>query len=746
MPSIKSASSKRSRRRTPDRRLVAGAWFAPPAPGRVPSWFAFRGTLLWSGRSPALVNLGADSKYWLYVNGDLVVREGGLKRGPSPGATYIDELDLSEYLHRGANSIAVRLCYFGREGFSHQDSGSPGLYVDGRAEGLRFGRVWRCRREEAFYDAGTMRAGAFCGYRLPEHSIGYDARRSLGDWTSPTFDDQDWGKARRAGAAGCAPWGELVLRPIPQFSWGDAVAFSRWKTRPGLSGGRILAGRLPFNRQFVPWVRLKAAPGLKVEFHSDSPTHVLMAEYLTTDGEQEWESPGWMSGHELHMHLPADAELIAWGYRPTGYDCGLVGSFKSSDVVLNDLWLRAARTLLITMRDTFMDCPCRERAQWWGDEVIQLGQAFYCLDERGHALVTKGVRELAAWQRPDDVLCSPVPAGNWGRELPAQMLASIGRYGFWTYYWNTGDAETIRQVFPAVKRYLALWGPDAKGFARERAGDWTWGDWGTQIDLPVIDNAWLYLAWEGAARMAELVGDTQAARHWRSCMARMGQGFRRRFWREGAFRSPGHEGPPDDRANALAVLAGLHRPGDVAALMRVFRDSEFASPYMEKYVLEAMFELGETVEALRRMRKRFRGMLATGSTTLWEKFPSECRHNNTNNHSWSGGPLTLLYRYVGGVEVVEPGQKRFRLAPQPGDLKSFEMVLYTPRGSLRTSFRRGTKGRGHYDIRAPKDVPIDWDVSGLVPDHARVWLNGRCINRQLSGHFSGGRLHVEWKP
>jgi hypothetical protein len=180
--------------------------------------------------------------------------------------------------------------------------------------------------------------------------------------------------------------------------------------------------------------------------------------------------------------------------------------------------------------------------------------------------------------------------------------------------------------------------------------------------------------------------------------------------------------------------------------MRVFRDCEFASPYMEKYVLEAMFELGETVEALRRMRKRFRGMLATKSTTLWERFPSECMHDNTNNHSWSGGPLTLLYRYVGGIEVVAPGQKRFRLAPQPGDLKSFDLVSFTPRGLLRSSFLRGAKGRGSYDVLAPKDTPIDWDVSGWVPGHARVWLNGRCIDRQLSGHLPGGRLRLEWRP
>ena len=35
------------------------------------------------------------------------------------------------------------------------------------------------------------------------------------------------------------------------------------------------------------------------------------------------------------------------------------------------------------MRDNYMDCPDRERAQWWGDEVNELGEAFYALSPSG---------------------------------------------------------------------------------------------------------------------------------------------------------------------------------------------------------------------------------------------------------------------------------------------------------------------------------------------------------------------------
>ena len=71
----------------------------------------------------AVVRIAADTKYWLWVNGDLVVFEGGLKRGPTPDDTYYDRVDLAPYLHRGENRIALLLWHFGKEGFSHRDSG-----------------------------------------------------------------------------------------------------------------------------------------------------------------------------------------------------------------------------------------------------------------------------------------------------------------------------------------------------------------------------------------------------------------------------------------------------------------------------------------------------------------------------------------------------------------------------------------------------------------------------------------------
>ena len=69
-----------------------------------------------------LAKIVVDSKYWLYINDELVIRDGAVKRGEKPLSTYYDEVDITEYLKHGENNISILVWYFGRTGFSHIDS------------------------------------------------------------------------------------------------------------------------------------------------------------------------------------------------------------------------------------------------------------------------------------------------------------------------------------------------------------------------------------------------------------------------------------------------------------------------------------------------------------------------------------------------------------------------------------------------------------------------------------------------
>ncbi|AHF90351.1 glycoside hydrolase [Opitutaceae bacterium TAV5] len=694
---------------------VAGeTWFVPATtPASPSSWFAWRVRIRVDNLGePVLVRLAVDSKYWLHVNGVPVIREGSLKRGPAPGKTWGDDLDLTPWLRPGDNLLAIHHWYFGRHGFSHADSGDAVLHFRLLSGNACVSRSWKVIRDPAFFDAGTVRPGSVLGYRLPENSIGHDARHALGDWTSATFDDTAWPEPADAPANVRS---SVLPRPIPQFFWRERTTAP---VPPGVRDGlgcTLYRVALPCNLQFTPYFKIKARAGLKIRILSDSPEHCLTAEYITRDGDQEWESPGWLNGHEIIFHMPDSIKVQLLGYRETGYDCALSGKFSCGDAGLDELWRRSLRTLHLTMRDTFMDCPDRERAQWWGDEVIQLGQVFYSLGPSAHALVRKGILELAAWQRADGVLYSPIPSGNCFRELPLQSLASIGRYGIFEYVLHTGDKETARAVFPALQRYLALWATDAAtGLPVARDGDWRWGDWGQNCDYETLTACWFRLALDGVAALASRLGETACAGALSYRARRLAEAVRR-YCRtaEGSFRSPSHDGPPDDRANALAVLCGFHDPQDAPALADLLFRERHASPYMEKYVLESLFALGRADLALRRMRERYRGMLAMPVTTLPELFPESGQPNSTYNHSWSGAPLLVLSRYVAGLEPLCDAWREIRFCPQPGGLARFDVAFETPAGPVQASYRTGN-GRFSIDLEIPADTWVECDFRHVL--------------------------------
>jgi hypothetical protein len=386
-----------------------------------------------------------------------------------------------------------------------------------------------------------------------------------------------------------------------------------------------------------------------------------------------------MSGTAVRYTIPAGVTILDLKYRESGYDTDFAGSFQCDDGFYNRLWDKARRTLYVNMRDTYFDCPDRERAQWWGDIVIDLGEAPYALDRRADRLVAKGLRELAAWQRADGTLYAPVPDGNWNKELPPQMLASVGWYGAWTYYLHSGDADTIRAAYPAVQRYLSVWKLDENGLVIHRKGEWDWHDWGKNIDAPLLDNAWYVLALKGAAEMARVAGHADDAGGYERLIERVAAHFDKAFWTGHAYRSPGYTGDTDDRGNAMAVLAGLAPAERYPDLKKVLAEHLNASPYMEKYVLESLFVMDDPTAALARMKKRYRRMVDNRYTTLAEMFDG----GGTYNHAWSGGPLTLLSQKVAGLAPDAPAWERYTLRPQLGPLRNVEAAVPSPKGMIR---------------------------------------------------------------
>lgn len=654
------------------------------------TWLCFRKTVqLPDVPAEMIANIAVDSKYWLWINGEMVVFEGGLKRGPAPGATYYDRVDIAPYLKKGENAVALLVWHFGKNGFSHVNSGTAGLLFSARGAGLAIvsDKSWQCGIYRAYQDTEAP----FPNYRLSESNIRFDARKKLAGWNALSFGGK-LAQAIEIAFPDEAPFGKLVPRPIPM--WKD----SGLKDYPEVvrsEAGDTIRCRLPYNCQATPYLRVKAPAGLLIGMLTDNYTggsaNNVRAEYITCEGEQEYESFGWMNGHEMLYIVPPGVEVLELKYRETGYDTDIKGSFACNDDFFTELWKRSARTLYITMRDNYMDCPDRERAQWWGDEVNELGEAFYALDSCGWKLATKGIYELMDWQRPDGIITSPVPSLNWGKELPLQMLASIGWYGFYTQAFYSGDYSFVPHVYDKMKKYLhEVWELDTWGFPVPRPGDWNWGDWGTDVDLEVLTTCWYYLALKAEKEFALYLHKQYDANRINEQMQRISKAFDNRYWTGTAYRSKSYKGETDDRSQAMAVVSGLAPASKYKALLKVLKKEYHASPYMEKYVMEALFMMGEPDFALQRMRSRYTKMMSYPYTTLFEGWGigAEGFGGGTINHAWSGGPLTILSQKLCGIEPLEPAFRRFRVAPQLGMLSEASAVVPTLYGDIKVDIKK----------------------------------------------------------
>ncbi|MDR2804135.1 MAG: glycoside hydrolase [Dysgonamonadaceae bacterium] len=707
------------------------------------TWIAFRKDFYLTEKTEtAIAQIAVDSKYWLWVNGNLAVFEGGLKRGPNPNDTYFDHVDILSYLKTGKNQIAVLLWYFGKNGFSHNDSGRAGFLFNLQMTNnqLVSDSSWVSKIHPAYLNTEKP----YPNWRLPESNIRFDANLDISNWQiKDCAVEYAFKKSEEIALVGGKPWNSLVERPIPQ--WKDfSIKTAETKRIAETDSTYTIAAYLPYNMQMTPVIEaFDPVGGQLVSIETDhtfagGDTN-LRAEYITRKGVQEYESLGWLNGQKIILRASKSVDIRSVKYRETGYDTEQTGRFHCDDDFFVRFWEKGLRTLYVNMRDTYFDCPDRERAQWWGDVVVLMGESFYTFSPSTHLLMKKAIRELVDWQRADSTLFSPVPAGNYSDELPAQMLASVGYYGFWNYYMNTGDIETLKYVYPGVKKYLDIWKLDNTGLTEYRTGGWAWGDWGYDIDQRLLLAGWHYLALKGVAEMAKVLGYQQDMEAYYKTMEQIKVAFNAN-WNGLEYRYPDHAGKTDDRVHALAVLSGIAGKEKYDRIFEVFKTQWNASPYMEKYVMEALFAMNKGEYALQRTKERFSPMVNNREhTTLFEGWDIGNKDfgGGTTNHAWSGGALTVIGQYVCGIYPLEAGYKTFKIAPNPV-FKETSITVPSVAGDISLEFKKSDK-EFLLNISVPENTNAVVELPKM--DFKEILVNGKKFKNALQ--FPAGNYSIK---
>ena len=623
----------------------------------------------------AIASIAAENKYYVWVNSTLVIYDGGYKRGPTLEDTYYQDFNFAPYLKQGSNNITVLVSYFGRSGTSSLTAQEAGFLFERTAgkKTIKSDSSWKVKRLKEYKNKNLLK-GDYPNYpqfaALAEWNCYYDARDSVGKYYKEDFDDSSWSNATLVGKVGCLPFNDTYLCLAPAFSFdkGYTEAEDAGKyLNLTFTEGKTIKIDLGKDQQFSPYFELNSEEdGKKIVYYTDTyrteNSGSFKDVYITKKGEQSYESYPWRSGRYLFREVPAGVTLKKVGYRRNGYDTKVIGSFSSSDEQLDKLYKMACDTLTICRRDTYRDCPERERAPWAGDVANQIAQSLYALDGNANLLTKKTILSLLGYVSADEDSeipnCIPLRMPcNKLTENSTQCLAFLN--SIYEYYLYTGDKETCELVYPILLNYLKVY-ERKDGLVKYRTGTFQWTDWGDgTIDSEVIENCQYYLALKDVLSRANDFQKEEDKSFLQDRITSIEDNFRKKYLKEKGFSS---SATYDDRANAWAVVSGLAKEEDYPLVKDVLTNVRNCSVYRERYVQEALGIRGEFSLATERTKSRYKSRIESDYGTLWENFEiGENYETGTPNHAWAGGPLIRLDKYYLGIKPTKPGYESYEI-------------------------------------------------------------------------------------
>jgi hypothetical protein len=689
---------------TPAAQAWTANWIWQSVDGPVNTWLCLRKTVTLSAKpTVAPTRIAAENKYWLYVNGQLVVPGGGMDIRPDLTNTYYDSLDLAPYLVAGNNIIAVLVWHKGgNNGYSQHMVAKGGFLFESALSGATPAAIisdntWKVLVHPSF--AQTTQSQQWSAYKWVEYPVSYDARNSPGDWTALSFSDNAWAAASQKGVPPAAPWNSLVYRTIPFHKLPVATAYLNQASLPtSFSKNTTFTGQVGINTQGYAYLRITAPAGVYVAIRMNE---WYTENYVTTSGTQEYTTYQWQntsgqpwSAHDVEYaftNVTGTVTITSVNFQQFSFATDCIGSFSCNNTRLNTLWTKCRNTSYVCMHDQFFDCPDRERGQWWGDVSEQILYSFYLWDSNASLLAKKGLRELMNTQKTDYSLYTTAPGTDF--ELPDQNLAAVA--SICDYFLYTGDSALVRELYPKVATYIKNYVAgtrDGSGMLILRDGPWNWIDWGNNMDIQTgsantVVNGLFVRLMDAAKVMATVCGNSADVTTYNGYETSVRNNFNTYFWnaKSKAYvfdRLNGAQSTTiDDRSNAWGVLAGVTDSAKQAGVLRILNSQQNASPYQERYIEDAMFVMGKDREALTRMLSFYQPNINSWSTTMWENSDA----SGSNNHAWAASACYLLGAYVTGILPTAAGYSTYHVLPLLGNLTAASVIVPTVKGLITSS-------------------------------------------------------------
>ncbi|MCD8193958.1 MAG: alpha-L-rhamnosidase [Tannerellaceae bacterium] len=390
-------------------------------------------------------------------------------------------------------------------------------------------------------------------------------------------------------------------------------------------------------------------------------------------------------------------------------DIPYLGSFKSNDELLNEIWMTGAYTVHLNLQDYLWDGIKRDRLVWIGDihpEVSTVNSVF------GYN---------ASVPRSLDLARDNTPLPGWMNGQCSYSLWWIITHKDW--YMQNGDLAYLQQqkeyLGALLRRLFTM--IDSNG-QEKLSGGVRFLDWPSSENPEAIHaglQALMVWALTDAREMCLVLNEKELADACNQAVAQL-----KRY-------TPEANG--SKQAGALLGVTGLVDSREANRIVS-HNGVENFSTFYGYYMLQAMAKAGNYETALESIRQYWGGMLSVGATTFWEDFdinwlnnasrideiprPGKVDIHSTYGdycykglrhslcHGWASGPTAWLSEHVLGIQILEPGCKTIKIAPNLGDLEFAEGTYPTPLGIVRVKHVKQPDGSIHSEIDAPEGIRI----------------------------------------
>lgn len=548
----------------------------------------------------------------------------------------------------------------------------------------------------------------------------YDANLEQPGWDYPGFDSSGWVPVIKKDYNKAHLVGQYAppVRPVKIFR--PAAVFTAPNGDIIVDAGQTLAGVTEFTVTAPAGLTIKLEHFEVLGKDGNYFSSILNANkeqtdtFITRAGTQTYRPAFTYHGFRY-------VRVTGWPGTPTTEDFRIVvlasemedtGTFRTSDERLNQLqsniwWSQVSNTVSIPT-----DCPQREKAGWTGD--IMAYAPTMCFNRAAGPFLSSWMDNVRAEQLGSGAIPMIVPylkayATFLRDELGADTSCGWGDAVLmvpYAVYRAYGDRRILEDNYGTMLRWLEYIDSRAKNShppeydtwdeAHKARSRWLWntdyhfGDWlipsmvlgnpdGNAMGntalatMHIVAPAYYAFSAKNMSEIAKILGREEDAAHFAKVYENVRQAFIEEYVHEDGTMDADFQGiyvialqmglvtdelRPKMAAHLAEMIKKNHNCLDTGFLSVLFLMDVLCDNGMRDLAYKLLFQTA-CPSWLYEVEK--------GATTMWESWGAIAEDGTVSTYSYNhyafGCVGDWMYRHIGGLQILEPGYKKFRVAP-----------------------------------------------------------------------------------